>query len=476
MQRRFSRTLGRATFLACVMAFGFVGVKAWAATTPYTLADVALHNTQADCWTAISGQVYNISPLMNTHSGRASVLIPTCGKDGTSTYNGQHGGVVRILNIMNSTYQIGLLVAAQVPGAPTSVTATAANASAVVVWVAPTSAGTSPITGYTVTSAPGARTCTTTGALTCTVTGLTNGTAYTFTVRATSAAGSSAASTASNSVTPIAIPSAPTGVTATRGDGSVTASWAAAVTNGATLTGYTATAAPGGANCSTTTALTCAITGLTNGTAYTVTVVAKSASGNSPASTSSATVTPAGVPTVPTAITATRGDASVTVGWAASSPNGDPITGYTATSTPGNLTCTTTGLTCIVTGLTNGTSYTFKVVATNTVGSSAASAASAAVTPAAGPTVPTGITVTAGDTQATVAWLASNGNGSAVTGYTVTSTPDSKTCSTAALTCTVTGLTNGTSYTFRVVATSAVSQSAPSVVSAAVVQIGRAHV
>ena len=60
-------------------------------------------------------------------------------------------------------------------------------------WTAATSPdGTSPITGYTVTSSPGSFTCTTTGATACNVTGLTAKTAYTFTVTATNQYGTSA--------------------------------------------------------------------------------------------------------------------------------------------------------------------------------------------------------------------------------------------------------------------------------------------
>jgi RHS repeat-associated protein len=95
-----------------------------------------------------------------------------------------------------------------VPAAPTSVVATAGNAAAAVSWTPPSGGG-SPITGYTVTSSPGSLTATTTGATTATVSGLTNGTSYTFTVTATNAIGTSAASSPSAAVTPSA--SAPAG-------------------------------------------------------------------------------------------------------------------------------------------------------------------------------------------------------------------------------------------------------------------------
>jgi uncharacterized protein (TIGR02145 family) len=94
-------------------------------------------------------------------------------------------------------------ITATVPGPPTSVTASAGNASASVAFVAPTNNGGSAITGYTVTSSPGGFNAT--GATSpINVTGLTNGTAYTFSVVATNAIGNSSPSTASSAVTPSA--------------------------------------------------------------------------------------------------------------------------------------------------------------------------------------------------------------------------------------------------------------------------------
>lgn len=91
--------------------------------------------------------------------------------------------------------------ATTVPGAPTIGTAYPLNAAASVNFTPPASNGGTPITSYTATSSPGGFTGT--GASSpVRVAGLTNGVAYTFTVKATNGVGTGAASSASNSVTP----------------------------------------------------------------------------------------------------------------------------------------------------------------------------------------------------------------------------------------------------------------------------------
>ena len=87
--------------------------------------------------------------------------------------------------------------------APRVVVAEAGDRSAVVSWSVPASSGSFPVSHYLATSAPGAHTClVVVPALTCEVGGLSNGTAYTFTVKALTGAGWSAASEPSNAVVP----------------------------------------------------------------------------------------------------------------------------------------------------------------------------------------------------------------------------------------------------------------------------------
>lgn len=177
------------------------------------------------------------------------------------------------------------------PGAPTSVSAVAGNASIAVSWHAPTSTGGSAITAYTAACTTGSTTKTAKvggSVLTATVTGLTNGSAYTCKVTATNAAGTGPASTATSAVTPVGPPAAPKKVLATTKSGAITVKWTAPTTGGSAITGYAVacTSTDGGAALSATaaaTAKTVTISGLPSNKTYSCKVTASNAKGTSPA-------------------------------------------------------------------------------------------------------------------------------------------------------------------------------------------------
>ncbi|MCX5684363.1 MAG: fibronectin type III domain-containing protein [Planctomycetota bacterium] len=179
---------------------------------------------------------------------------------------------------------------------------------------------------------------------------------------------------------------------------------------------------------------------------------------------------PTAAPNAPTIGAATGGNAQAIVNFTPAAA-GQVAASFTATSTPGNFTATGVQSPITVLGLTNGTSYQFSVTATNSFGTSVASALSNAVVPApVVPTAPLSVTAVPGNTQAFVSFLppASNG-GSAITLYTATSNPGGFTGTGASSPVTVGNLVNGTAYTFSVTARNVVGTGPASVVSNVVV-------
>lgn len=185
-------------------------------------------------------------------------------------------------------------IVATTPGAPTNVTAVAGSGSAVVSWGPPACNGGSAITGYAVTSSPGGVTTQAAAdATSATVSPLVNGTAYTFTVKASNTIGQGPPSGPSNSITPVPgpSPSSPTNVVALAGETSATVYWVS--TGTVPITSYTVTSSPGGVTASASNSQTSSVVaGLTDGTTYTFTVTANNTNGSSPPSAQSNAVVP----------------------------------------------------------------------------------------------------------------------------------------------------------------------------------------
>ena len=240
------------------------------------------------------------SPIYSGAVVTVSYTAPTPNAGTTNaaiqSWTGEDAASFGPLSVTNNVFGVNR------PGTPTAV---AGEESATITVIAPTG-GLTP-TSYVVTAAPGGATCTVTGASgSCTISGLTAGTAYTFTTVAKRSTFSSAASAASASTTVLAItkPNSPGTPTVAAGEESATIT-VTAPTTGLTPTSYEVTASPGGAKCTVTGASgSCTISGLTAGTAYTFTTIAKVSTGDSSASTASAATTVLAKTTTTTTTTA----------------------------------------------------------------------------------------------------------------------------------------------------------------------------
>ena len=307
-----------------------------------------------------------------------------------------------------------------------------------------------------------------------TISGLTNGTAYTFYLKAVTMTGMSLASSASGSTTPVIGPNAPTGLVASAAgvSGTISVSFSSTSlniinymysTNGSSFTSLSPaqTASP------------VTISGLTNGTSYTLYLKAVNSSGSSVASAASGSVTPYTNPAAPTSLVASAAGVSGTISLAfsAGSNNGSAISNYKYSTDGTNFTAFSPAQTAspvTISGLTNGTSYTLYLKAVNSAGESVASAAaSGAVTPYTNPAAPTTLVASAAGVSGTISLAFSAGlnNGSAISNYKYSTDGTNFTTFSPAQTAspvTINGLTNGTSYTLYLKAVNSAGESVAS--------------
>jgi titin len=299
----------------------------------------------------------------------------------TGLTNGQsYSFTIAAHNLAGAGAQTGAVVSTPftVPNAPTGLTAVPGNSRVSLNWTAPTLDGGRSIDHYViyqdgnplVAYAPG---------LTATITGLTNGQSYSFTVAGNNSAGIGPLSSPCTA-TPYTVPSSPVLTTATAGNLNVTLVWTAPASNGySPLTGYETCFGTSVVNTTWTkfstvgaSVLSEKITGLTAGTTYYFGVKAANAAGNSSMS-NGLNVTVMGVPGAPTGLTATAIYGKVTLNWTAPvNIGGSPIIDYkiyrgiSAASVVkiGNSSLTT----YVDITATPGSTYYYKVSASNVVG------------------------------------------------------------------------------------------------------------
>jgi hypothetical protein len=359
-------------------------------------------------------------------------------------------------------------VRAVAPDRPSNVRPIPGSGSATLSWTAPANNG-SPINDYRVTPyLDGVEQPTITiGSThtTQTITGLVDGSTYYFKVAAHNANGWGLLSPGANPVT-VGTPLTPTGLISFAGNAAATLAWTApADDNGSPVTGYVVTpfangvAKPAELVPGTVTAQTFA--GLPNGATYTFKIAAVNANGTGPSTIQLAPVV-VGSPGRASGVFSSPRYYAAQLHWTAPVDNGSIISGYIVTPYANGVAQYKRyfygkSTTAMVTGLTNGVRYTFTVAAFNGRGTGAATFKVAPVI-AGTPGLPTQLVATAGAGSATLTWVApANDNGSVVIGYAVTPFIDGdpqapRFFKSTATTQTITGLTPGVSYSFRIAA------------------------
>jgi Ca2+-binding RTX toxin-like protein len=346
---------------------------------------------------------YTIVATPATETELAKVTVTQTGADVAGQRASDGTDTLRNIEQLRFSDQV---VALAVPVAPAIGTATAGNGSATVGFTAP-AAGGSPITGFeVVVSTGGSAVRTVTGvpaaATSAVVTELTNGTAYTFQVRAINEFGAGALSAVSNAVTPAAgAPGTPTSVAATAGINSATVTWTAPANDGGSpITGSQIEVRTGTTVVTTATFTNAAtsqvVTGLTPGTTYSFVVRAVNNTGAGAASAASNAVTTPNRPGAPVIGRARQGDnrgpVTASIAWTPpATTGGSPITGYKVTalrmsSAANNATVVSRTDSAVLPATARnlemtltGSNYRFVVVAINAVGTSPESARSGSV-------------------------------------------------------------------------------------------------
>ena len=411
---------------------------------PTVISAVAGDAKATISWTAGSGASsslirYGTAPgvYTNTLDPAAAPQTITGLANGTAIYY-QVGSKNAIGTVWSDQYSV---MPVGPPSVPTVILAVAGNTQTTISWTAGIGSTSSLIRYGTVS---GTYTTTIDPATSPrTIGSLTNGTTYYYQVGAKNSSGTTWSS--QYTVTPMALPSAPTAISAVAGNAQATILWTAGIGSTSSLIRYgtssgvyTITTDPASSPQT--------IASLTNGTIYYYQVGAKNATGTTWSTQSS--VKPISPPSAPTGISTVTNDSQMTISWTAGTGATSSLIRYGTASGNYTVTLNPAFTPRLITGLTNGITYYYQVGAYNTVGTTWSAEYSA--TPLAPAAQPTGISVAAGDSQATISWTTGIGATSSVIRYGTASGTYTTTIDPATSPKTITGLVNGATIYYQV--------------------------
>jgi fibronectin type 3 domain-containing protein len=365
--------------VVCVGEMGYCNATSVSDTTQSNVLSAEF--TMMEGLSFLGGVNYWVGPGSDTEGGHTFVMV----KNSSGTWVARPGCAT-----LSNFYWTVL-----VPGAPQSLSATTVSSSQINLhWAANTEPN---LAGYNVyrsttsgfTPGPGNRIASGVTSTSYSDTGLSSSTTYYYVVTAISGAGlESAPSSQAGATTQAALPPpAPTNLSATGGNGQISLTWTAS--SGATSYNVKRSSTTGGPYTTVASGVTStsyADAGLAAGTTYYYVVTAVNGAGESGKSNEASAITQ---PAAPTNLTASGGNAQVSLTWTAST-GAASYNVYRSTTSGGPYTRIASGVTSTSytdSGLANGTTYFYVVIAVNSSGTSGNSNQASATPSGGGGTV-----------------------------------------------------------------------------------------